>query len=179
MDTGTSGSAAVVMIVCHMVPLRVLAHGVPVRISTVRIPFPVRLVINLILGRISDILLPVLRPVQVLVPQLGRSLGITAHNHTVDHASNKRPEAKDQEDYSQDVHKHRFHKLNDDNESQSDQNQTQVDQQHQTTDALCIGTEGIRCTHRFNPRPTLPGRSTGSARLCGAGHGINTSRPTS
>lgn len=43
-----------------------------------------------------------LRPVQILVSQLGRRLGIAAHDHTVDHAADERGEAEDQENDAKD-----------------------------------------------------------------------------
>lgn len=43
-----------------------------------------------------------LRPVEVLVLQLGRRLRIPAHDHAVDHAADQCAEAEDKEHHAQD-----------------------------------------------------------------------------
>lgn len=74
-----------------------LAHRVPIRVAIVS----VGLVVDLV-RRVANVLLPVPCPVQILVAQLRRSLGVPTDNHAVDHAADQRGEAKDQKDDAED-----------------------------------------------------------------------------
>jgi len=46
--------------------------------------------------------------------------------------------------------------LNDDDESQADEHDAQVEQQHQTADAPGVRTKGARRRHRFHDGAALP-----------------------
>lgn len=73
-----------------------LADRVAIRIGVIFI----RLIVNL-LRRIADVLLPVARPVQILVAHLRGCLDVAAYVNTVDHATDQCEEAKDQKDDAQ------------------------------------------------------------------------------
>lgn len=79
------------------------ANGKPIRVSVTFIE-SIRFVVNL-LRRIADALLPVFRPVQVFILQLGRCFSISTDDHTVDHAADQCSEAEDQEYHTQDPNK--------------------------------------------------------------------------
>jgi len=111
-----------------------LADGISIRVS---------FIVNL-MRRVANVLLIMLGPIQVFVPQLRWSFNITADEDAINHRSNKSGEPKDQEDNSENPHKQRFNKLDDDDESQRDENQPQVDEKHQTTNASDVGAERVR-----------------------------------
>lgn len=69
-----------------------LANRIAVRVAIV----PVRLVVDLV-RRVTDALLPVLRPIQVLIAHLRRCFRVATHHHTVNHTADQRAEAEYQE----------------------------------------------------------------------------------
>lgn len=73
-----------------------LTHRISIGVAIV----PVRLIVDL-MRRIADILLPMSRPVQVFVPYLFRSFGVTTHHYAVDHTADQCHKAEYQENYAQ------------------------------------------------------------------------------
>lgn len=65
-----------------------------------RVAVRLGLVVDLF-GRETDVFLPMLGPIEVLVPDLSRRSNIFAYNHTVDQRSDERCKAKDQENDSE------------------------------------------------------------------------------
>ena len=65
-----------------------------------RVPIGIGFVVNLV-RRVADVLLPMLRPVQILVAQLRRCLHVFADIHAINHGPDERGKAEDQEDNSE------------------------------------------------------------------------------
>lgn len=89
-------------------------------------------------------------PVVILHGYLFGRFGVPAYRYTVNQTAHECQETENEEYYAQHPHEQRFKKLYNDDETQRDQYESQVEQQHQAAHTLGVRAKWIWRRHRFN-----------------------------